>query len=401
MKAPVLAPSKQCTGCGACAAACKFSALSLRMLSDGHFYPTVNADECVGCLQCEMVCPIQSSFEYGCNSMLSFPQKAWNKDDGQRMRSSSGGVFSALAFQFIKEGGYVSGAVIEGLSIKHIVSSNAEDIIRMQGSKYLQSETTEAFKQIMELLPVHRVLFSGTGCQVAGLLCLVNRKSPKLLDNLFCVDIVCDGVPSYKLLEKTVESLHSKDVSLVSFRNKAKGWSHTPKELTLCVNGQEKNLGSANLMIKGFNKALTSRYSCYDCKYAFTDRRSDVTIADFWGLENETEDNLLKGVSMVIVHSDKGKQMMADANIQYSRVDWSMAVSKNFRLYQGEKYGFTDTWLRRNLSLLFSHFSYKTLMSIYAASPTSQFDIIGRIVGVWYKMKNEKMKREISNNVII
>ena len=170
--------------------------------------------------------------------------------------------------------------------------------------------------------------------------------------------------------------MHSKDVSLVSFRNKAKGWSRTPKELIVSVNGQEKNLGSTNLMIKGFNKALTSRYSCYDCQYAFTDRRSDVTIADFWGLENETEDNLFKGVSMVIVHSDKGKQMLAEASIQYSRVDWSMAVSKNFRLYQGEKYGYT-------------------------ASPTSKFDIIGRIVGHWYQRKNEKMKRQISNNTLI
>lgn len=401
MKTPVLASSRLCTGCGACAAACKFGALELQRLSDGHFYPVVNTESCVGCLQCERTCPVLSGYEYGSNSMSSSPYKAWNKEDNQRLKSSSGGVFYALASQIVREGGYVSGAIIDGLEIKHIVSNKEDDLTLMQGSKYLQSSTTEAFKRILQLLPEHRVLFSGTGCQVAGLICLVKKKNPKLLDNLCCVDLVCDGVPSYRLLEKTVESLHSKKVSLISFRNKAKGWSRTPKELTVSIDGQEKNLGSSNLMIKGFNKALTSRYSCYDCKYAFTDRQSDITIADFWGLENESEDNLFKGVSMVIAHSGKGRQMLAKSNIQFVPVEWSMAIGKNFRLYQGEKYGYTDTWLRRNLNFMFDHFSYRTLMRIYAVSPKSGFDILGRLVGNWYKKKNEEMKIQISKNKII
>lgn len=401
MKTPVLALSKLCTGCGACAAACKFGALELKRLSDGHFYPAINPEVCIGCLQCEKSCPVLTGFLYGSNSLKSSPQKAWNEDDAQRMKSSSGGVFSALASLFVKSGGYVSGAVIDGCEVKHIVSNNEDDIISMQGSKYLQSQTTDAFRRIVKLLPKHRVLFSGTGCQVAGLRCLVKRINPELLDNLLCVDLVCDGVPSYRLLEKTVESLHSKDVKLVGFRNKANGWNRTPKELTVCVDGKEKNLGSSNLMIKGFNKALTSRYSCYDCKYAFTDRRSDITIADFWGLEDETEENLFKGISLVIIHSDKGNHILAESNVQYAPVEWSIAMRKNFRLYNGEKYGFSNTWLRRNIGFMFNHFSYSTLMRVYAVSPKSGFDLLGRMVSSWYKKKNERMKREISNNVII
>lgn len=401
MKTPMLASHKLCTGCGACAAICQLGAISVERENDGHYYPHVDHRVCVGCSQCEKVCPVQSAFEYGNNSMLSTPLKAWNNNDEQRLRSSSGGVFSALAYWFIEQGGYVSGAIIDKLQIKHIVSRDIKDISRMQGSKYLQSETTEAFKRILELLPDHKVLFSGTGCQVGGLLCLVRKKNPELLSNLFCVDIVCDGVPSYRLLEKTIESLHCNDVSIVSFRNKSKGWNKTPKELILSVDGVEKNLGEANLMICGFNKSLTSRYSCYDCQFAYTDRLSDITIADFWGVENESDENLYNGVSLAIVHSTKGQQLLDDANIQTSLVEWSEATKVNFRIYQGKKYGFDNTWLRRNLGFLFDRLPYSDLNRFYGAALKSRFDLVGRAVHRWYHRKAKKMKKSINKNKLV
>ena len=401
MKTPSLASHKLCTGCGACAAVCQLEAIIVEHESDGHYYPHIDSSICVGCLQCEKVCPIQGAFKYGCNSMNSTPLKAWNTNYAQRQRSSSGGVFSALATWFIENGGYVSGAIIDKLQIKHIVSSKIEDIRRMQGSKYLQSETVEAFKRILELLPDNKVLFSGTGCQVAGLICLVSKKNTKLLDNLFTIDIVCDGVPSYRLLEKTVDSLNNDNVSIFSFRNKTKGWSKTPKELTLMVDGEKRCIGEHNLMIQGFNKSLTSRYSCYDCKYAFTDRKSDITIADFWGLQNESDENLFNGVSLVLVHSSKGRQALASSNIHFSSVSWPEATRSNFRVYYGEKRGFADTWLHRNIGYLFDHFSYKNLLCLYGVTPKSRYDILGRIVHLWYQRKIEKVKKEINKHKLV
>lgn len=400
MKTPNLATREQCTGCGACSAVCNNNSIFVGRERDGHYYPKINQQVCIGCLQCEKVCPICSSFEYGSNCLISKPLKAWNNNNNQRLASSSGGVFSAMAYQFIREGGYISGAVVDKLTIKHIVTCELGDISRIQGSKYLQSETVEAYKRIVELLPTTKVLFSGTGCQIAGLLCLVKKKCPNYMDNLFCVDVVCDGVPSYRLLEKTVETIQSDDVAIVSFRNKSRGWNKTPKELILKINGIDTNLGEDNLMICGFNKSLTSRFSCYDCKFAFTDRISDATIADFWGLENETEENLHKGVSLVVVHSQKGYELLKRANIQFASVDWAMATNKNFRLYQGRKPSFADTWLRKHICYMFDHFSYNTLFKFYGVSLSSRYDVVGMLIRSWYRGLNKKMKHFMKNNKI-
>ena len=202
IKLPTLASKQTCSGCLSCVDSCPVSALSTSIGEDGHFYPYINSDKCIGCLNCERTCPVVCGFEYNSNVERARPWKAWNKNDEERMRSTSGGVFSALARYTISQKGVVYGAVSRGIKVLHTRIDKYEDVEKLQGSKYLQSDTTGIYKAVQKDLRENKfVLFSGTGCQVAGLLSFLGRP----FENLITMDLICAGVPSSFLMTRYCE----------------------------------------------------------------------------------------------------------------------------------------------------------------------------------------------------
>lgn len=232
-----------------------------------------------------------------------------HKDEATRAASRSGGIFTALSDRVLSDGGVVYGCILtDDFSAIHIRAENTEERNRMRESKYIQSKLGNTFKNVkLDLDTGKRVLFSGTSCQVAGL----KRYLGKEYNNLFCVDIVCHGVPSKKVwnayLRWQEEKNHSKVVK-VDFRNKRDfGW-HDHVETLYFKNGKSSNSYVFRNLFYGHT---VLRPSCYECQYKSVMHPGDITIADYWGIEKaapEFDDN--KGVSLVLVNNEAGEKTL-------------------------------------------------------------------------------------------
>lgn len=201
---------KDCCGCSSCVQRCPKQCITLKEDNEGFLYPIVNKEICISCGLCEKVCPVLSQGE---------PRKplkvyaAKNQDEEIRRQSSSGGVFTLLAEQVIREGGVVFGAIFdENWEVKHDFAETIEGLAPFRGSKYVQSRIDDNYKKAERFLNQGRkVLFSGTPCQIAGLKRFLRNE----YDNLLTVDFVCHGVPSpgvwRQYLKETVARLFDKN----------------------------------------------------------------------------------------------------------------------------------------------------------------------------------------------
>lgn len=231
---------------------------------------------------------------------------AKHRDESIRMNSRSGGIFTALSDYFLDNDGIVYGASIEkNFAVKHIRANSKEIRDKMRGSKYVQSSLGDSFQKVKkDLLDDRQVLFTGTSCQIAGLRSFLGKD----YKNLVCVDIICHGVPSQKILSDYVQWMNERrksKVVKVDFRNKKKfGWREHKE--TLCfADGTEVD---SNIYAQLFYGLNIIRPACYECRYKSIEHPGDITIGDFWGIEEidwEFDDD--KGVSLVFINTEKGQ----------------------------------------------------------------------------------------------
>lgn len=351
---PQLATYKECTGCFACAEVCPQNAIDTFINFEGHFEVSVDPNKCIHCAKCEKVCIIAKE-KYGCNDLSqSSIYAGYATDVNLRRNATSGGVFAAIAKMIIENGGAVAGASFDGTYARHILINRIEDIEKLQGSKYTPSSMKGIYKEIESVLPNRKVLFSGTGCQVAGILSYFEGNSH--LNNLITVDLICGGVPSIELIRKFNKNNNCK---IKSFRNKNK------YELSVeSVEGDIKVISGKNLPIDGFAYEMTNRLSCYDCQFAFCHRKSDITIGDLWDyavLPGEHE----KGVSMVLLHSEKARDIISSTpNVYLEDVPWQV-IKKNYRVVYGKGRVYR---YRKELANSLKKMQYSDLMKTYALS---------------------------------
>lgn len=358
---PELATFKDCTGCMVCIDSCKFGALSLTIGDDGHYYPKLDISKCIGCHTCERKCPVEADFKYNRPvDLRSEPYVAWAKDDKLRLNSASGGVFAALAYKVLEKKGLVVGAVSEGYHVRHIIIDKFDNLNLLQGSKYLQSMTIDVYNQVKAVLDDGKlVFFSGTGCQVAGLLSFLQKP----YQNLITADLVCAGVPSSFIMEKFCRE--EKIIpEKIKWRDKEQGWRHS-LQLTVYTRYNQLKYSPKNCFFwGGFLSGMTNRWSCYNCKFCGLDRLSDFTLADYWGIEGYDEEKF-KGISLMIMHTKKALALLQEAPITYYKSSWQAALKENYRLILGRRHICVE---RRVLPFAFKHFSYKTLQKIYGGS---------------------------------
>lgn len=360
---PHLASRKECTGCMACADACRHGALRMVTGADGHFYPQVDPNVCIGCGACEKVCPVQSGMPYGANRGKSKPFAAWAVDKELLSNSASGGVFAAIATHILENGGYVAGAVSTGDDVKHIVIDSCAQLHLLQGSKYLQSDTRGVYKEVKKLLVAgNTVLFSGTGCQVAGLLCFLGKK----YDRLFTIDLICAGVPSRLVMSRFCKE-EKLSPEYIRWRDKEDGWQHGLR-LTITSEGVKKRWKRQNCFWwGGFLGGMTNRYSCYDCRFSGADRKADLTIGDYWGCKDWKE-QWHDGVSVVIVHSGAGQALIESSRLETRSTTWQDCTRENPRIVLGKR---PVRWMlveRRIVPWAFKHLGYGALQKIYAGN---------------------------------
>lgn len=354
---------KDCTGCMACADACRHEALKILTCDDGHKYPMVDDSKCIACGACEKACPIHEKLPYGNNFGKSIPFAAWCTDKELITRSASGGVFAAVAAQVLSAGGYVSGAVSIGKDVKHIVIDSLKDLHLLQGSKYLQSDTRGVYKQVKKLLiDGNTVLFSGTGCQVAGILQYLGKK----YDRLITIDLICAGVPSSLLMSRFCEE-ENLNPEHIRWRDKENGWRHG-LQLTITTNNQKNRWKTKNCFFwGGFLGGMTSRWSCYNCHFTGTDRISDLTIGDYWGCQ-EWKEQWHDGVSVLIAHSPKGRELVESSKLAIRPTSWADCVRENPRIILGRRPMQELILERKMIAWAFKHLSYETLNKIYAGN---------------------------------
>lgn len=371
MNKPRLASKKNCTGCLACADTCHLDALSSYIADDGHLYVKCNTNLCVACGLCEKVCPIVNGVNYSSNSVVaSQPYSAFCLDENIYKASTSGGVFATLALNFIKKGGYVSAAILENNRVSHIVSNNPDDVKRMQGSKYMQSNTKGVYCQIEKLISKgEKVLFCGMGCQCAALISLFQKRKNR--ENLYVIDMVCGGVPSSLLVEKFIQNENTV-VNIISFRQKR-------EYILRCTNnaGVEVLLNRRTLPLVGYGSGFVNRYSCGDCHFCGVERLSDLTIGDLWG--NSNKDNIHK--SVVITHSKKGENLLVSTSLlEVKPISWEF-IAYNYRCVIGKTIK-GHLLQRKMLAWNFKHLPYKSLCGVYGCNLSNPFWFIFKIFNI-------------------
>lgn len=296
-----------CSGCSLCSLGCPQGCIFMKEDEEGFLMPEIDKNSCINCGLCFKFCPCKGE---STAETHPFYYAAAIKDDVLLKQSSSGGMFVALAEAFIRQGGYVCGCVFnERMEANHIVTNNIADVRRMMGSKYVQSNITESLVRIKELIKEGElVLFTGTACQVAAVKSYTNNAS-----NLFCVDVLCHGVPSPLYLQKYVrflENKHKGRLTRLEFRNKEKrGWGSEHRTYyEIEIDGKSKGFWPIlPSYFCAFFWGLDLRESCYHCKFTGTNRISDITIGDFWGYWSCFKKEFPKGISVLSINNQKGK----------------------------------------------------------------------------------------------
>lgn len=318
---------KLCNGCSACVFICPKNCIVMERNKEGFLYPKIDSNKCVNCGACKTLCPVANREEKK-KSISAYA--VINKDENIRKSSSSGGVFTELAKYVLSKNGVVFGAAFDdNFIVKHICVQNEDDLEKLRKSKYVQSQIGESYKQAKALLEQNKiVLFTGTPCQIGGLQAYL-RKPYK---NLITQDIICHGVPSPKVWEKYLEKKRKKGkIKNISFKDKSTGW-HSYSLTFEYENVKDSELVSENLYMRLFLKNISLRHSCYNCAFKSKYRDSDITLADFWGVEKvNTKFCDDKGVSLVVLNTPKGKEIFDIVNdgLIYEKTDFEKAISYN------------------------------------------------------------------------
>ena len=298
---------KRCCSCRACEQICPQKCISMEY-KNGFLYPKVDRERCVNCGLCYKVCQFSKENEkkYSLGDVLA----GWTKDDDVIMKSTSGGIFPILAMHMIQQGGYVFGAVFnDNFEVELQGINDPVQIARMQGSKYVRSDTKDTYSKVTSLLGKGvPILYTGTPCQIAGLRSFLVKD----YSNLICVDLVCHGMPSeivFQKYKKYLENKYKSKIEEFRFRNKREGMMKSEYFIKF-ANGKEIHESlDKNQYSLTYNSLIAHMPSCTDCQYATMERVSDITIGDFWGIENyNAKATNEKGTSVILLNTLKGKE---------------------------------------------------------------------------------------------
>lgn len=327
-----------CCGCQACLQACPKGCIAMKADEEGFLYPVVDVTSCVQCGLCEKVCPVLHSTDNTQQTPKAYA--AYNLNEEVRLVSSSGGIFTLLAEHVLEQSGIIYGAAMVDFRIKHIRVPDVEGLALLRGSKYVQSDIGKTYIQAKTDLEKGRmVLFTGTPCQIEGLRSFLRKD----YENLITMDIICHGVPSPMVWEKYValrEKTAGAPASRIFFRHKKYGW----KTFEVLFEFSNKTSYDCRFFDDSFMQAflqdLCLRPSCYACKFKKIHRVSDITVADFWGIESicpEMNDD--KGTSLVVIHSARGSTIFDTLRngLCYKEVDLHQALRSNTAMYRSAK----------------------------------------------------------------
>lgn len=315
---------KDCNGCGACALRCPKKAIKMVEDKEGFLYPVVDEEKCINCGICKKVCsnnPMTNEFKIRVYA-------AKNKNEYQRANSTSGGIFKVLAEYTIAKKGVVFGVRYdEDLNVKHDYAETVEEIKEFSISKYVRSDLNDSYLKVEKFLEKNRiVLFTGTPCQCYGLKSYLKKD----YNNLIICEIMCHSNPSpkvFKLYKKNIELDNNKKIKCYYFRSKNPKVNNRPY-----VEFKDGTILNYEIYNQVFDQMLISRPSCANCKFCNKNRKSDLTIGDFWQVEKFIPEIADKnGVSLLFINSKKGEQVFESMKekIEYKETNFKDAFMHN------------------------------------------------------------------------
>lgn len=315
---------KLCNGCGTCALKCPKNAITMIEDSEGFLYPQINEEKCIKCGICEKVCSNFNDSDYNSKAYIAI-----NKNEEELKISSSGGMFFILAKYVTENNGVVFGvAYDQEVRAFHKYASTLEECKKFCGSKYVRSNLKDTYKEAKDFLENGKmVLYTGTACQLNGLKTFLGKK----YNNLILCDILCHANPSPKVFElykNNIEKLNEKKIQEIKFRSKENGW----KNQTPIIEFEDGTQIEENSYYNAFVKEMINRPSCYQCVFASKNRITDITIADFWGIEKFNEKiDTSKGVSLITINSERGKNILESLkqNLYLEEVEMEEVIKFN------------------------------------------------------------------------
>ena len=300
-----------CCGCTACVNICPKKAITMQEDEEGFLYPKVDKKKCINCGLCEKTCPIKNKLDSRNEICEAYAIRC--KDEKVLKESTSGGFFTPIANYVIENGGVVYGVGFgKDFRVEHKRATKKIEVAEFRGSKYVQSYLGSTFQNVKkDLLSNKLVLFSGTPCQVEGLLKYLMKK----YNNLITIDLICHGTPSPKMwlyYTKELEDKYKSKIKKIIIRNKTYGY-HSGTMFVEFKN-KKKYYGSRRIdpYLRSFFGELSSRPSCFDCKFKTKKHNSDFTIYDCWSFSKmikEIPDDD-KGYTNIMVNTSSGKKLL-------------------------------------------------------------------------------------------
>lgn len=374
----LLDDKSKCCGCGKCENTCPKRAIKMIEDEYGFKYPKIDDKLCIDCGLCKKQCFFKNE-----NKNIVECKKAYaaiSKDYEIIKKSASGGIFASIAKAFLKNNGIVYGCTMNyrnnKLTVEHIRVDNEIEIEKLQGSKYIQSNINDCYQSIKKDLKSDKiVLFSGTPCQVDAIRSYLKNEN---VDKLYCMDIICHGVPSNKMFNEYIDILEKKSKAKVvefNFRDKTKNWGLNASMIIKNFKGKIKKI-----LIPAYNSSFYQlfldaeiyRECCYKCPYANKKRVGDITIGDFWKVESEHSNKIKKekidinnGVSCILVNTIKGEKLLNTfgENLKSFESDFKKISKHNMQLVQPSEirnkkfymdiyirggYGLVDKYYKKN-----------------------------------------------------
>jgi len=319
----LICETKKCTGCGLCTVVCPKSCITLEKNEYGSFKYRVDEEKCIHCDKCKKACP-HNSLNDGNVPIKCYA--GWAIEPSERATSSSGGMAAAFYRQMLKNDGAVVGACYENGEFCLKLTENEYDVGAFKGSKYVNCTSKNIFKAVKEKIKSGKpVLFIGTPCQVASIKSYIGES--KLL---YTVDLICHGTPPQAYFEEHFKS-SKKGITAVNFRENGTIFRFRMDD----ADGNAYRIdGGTDEYYLSFINGITFSDCCYECQYAKTERISDITIGDFWGIDEAIKSKeKVDRVSLVLCNTSHGKQFLDGiSDIRLIERDLSEALPNNEQL---------------------------------------------------------------------